>query len=804
MFKNYCKIAWRNVCRYRFFSIINIFGLAMSMSVCLGVVMLVADQYMYDGHNTRRDRIYRIESRNLNPDGSTAGNEYATSPQPFAPWLIEHYTGVEQAVRLRRGFGNSWMDMPGQDVNIPLHGFFADANVLDFFQYELEEGDPRTALVNPYSVVLTRKAAKKLFSLDHPIGEVIDMGPIGIYTVTGILKETENKSHIVFEALASYASIKSLESKGVFQASDGDWGSGTSGWVYLLLKPSHEPGAVEHQLAALVRERGAVHEEEGKKDYSLTALTAITPGTFINNPIGPFMPMIFVYFFGGLALLVMIASCFNYTNLSIARSLTRAREIGVRKSNGAARRHIFFQFISEAIVVALLALVMALVLLLLVKPFILNLRFARMLHWDMEGNIYVYGIFVVFSILAGLLAGFFPAVVMSGFRPVQVLKNAAGLKLFSRNGLRRTLVVVQFSLSIIFIVSATVLYNQLQLFMTADHGFDMTNTINVRVGRASPLTLQQELTTHANIVGTAAASHVPATGVSYGAELKRNLSDAEPTSLDYFMVDEHYLTTLQIPLVAGDNFTPGAVEHNNASIVLNEEAVKQLHFASPQDAVGETVYLGDSSQVRVIGVVRNYNHEMMVIKLTPMALRYDTSQLRIVHVRYTGDYEAAASSIAAAWAKVHPSRKIDYIGFRDEVEKTYQLLFGDLTNIVGVIAFLAIMISCLGLLGMATYSIETRLKEISIRKVLGANGATLLLLLSKGFLLLLLIALAIAIPAAWFLNEQWLQLLAYRIPIGAKVIGFSTATVVVLGGLTIGSQALRAVRTAPLEHLGRE
>jgi putative ABC transport system permease protein len=804
MFKNYCKIAWRNVCRYRFFSIINICGLAVSMSVCLGIVMLVADQYMYDRYNTRRDRIYRIESRNLNPDGSTAGNDYATSPQPFAAWLTEHYTGVEQAVRLRRGFGNSWMDMPGQDVNIPLHGFFADANILDFFQYELEQGDARTALVNPYSVVITKKAAKKLFSHDHPVGETIDMGPLGIYTITGILKETERKSHIVFEALASYASIKSLEAKGSFQAGDSDWGNGTSGWVYLLLKPAHEPAAVERQLAAIVRERGATHEDEANKQYSLTALTAITPGTFINNPIGPFMPMIFVYFFGGLALLVMMASCFNYTNLSIARSLTRAREIGVRKSNGADRRHIFLQFISEAIVVALLALVMALVLLLLVKPFILNLRFAQVLHWDMEGNIYVYAIFVVFSIVAGLLAGFFPAVVMSGFRPAQVLKGAAGLKLFSRNGLRRTLVVVQFSLSIIFIVSATVLYNQLNLFMTADHGFDMTNTINVRMGRISPATLQQELATHPNITETAATSHVPATGVSYGDNLKRNLSDAEATSIDYFTVDENYLSTLHIPLVAGSTFTSGSVEHNKASILLNEEAVKQLHFTSPQDAIGETVYLGDSSQVQVIGVVRNYNHEMMVMKLSPMALRYDTAQLRILHVRYTGTYEAAVSSLATAWAKVHPSRKIDHIGFQEEVEKTYQLLFGDLTNIVGVIAFLAIMISCLGLLGMATYSIETRLKEISIRKVLGANGSTLLLLISKGFLLLLLVALVVAIPAAWFLNEQWLQLLAYRIPIGGKVIGFSIATVAVLGGLTIGSQALRAIRTTPLENLGRE
>jgi putative ABC transport system permease protein len=809
MIRNYILVALRNIRRHKFFSLINILGLAVSMSVCLGIIMLVADQMMYDQYNTKRDRIHRVITRHLNPDGSGAGNDYSTSPQPLAASLLDDYTGVEKAVRLRRGFGNTWMEMePDFDVNIPLGGLFADPDALDVFEWELEHGDAKTALTKPYSVVLTRKAANKLFKQPNPVGEVIKVGRLGEYTVTGVLKEKNQKSHIVFEALASYSTIKSLEADSIFSKEDGEYGNWTSGWVYLLLEEGHSPKEIERHLHDITKknlpERESAADEHIYQFY-LQNLTSITPGPFINNPIGPFMPMIFVYFFGGLALLVMLTSCFNYTNLSIARSLTRAREIGVRKVNGANRLQIFSQFMSESVVIALFALGLALLLLMVVKPFMLHLKFAQVLKWDLEANYLVFGVFVVFSLVVGLLAGLFPAVVLSKFKPVKVLKGAGSMRLFSRMGLRKSLLVGQFALSLLFIISVLLLYNQLKLFVNADHGFDMANKINVRAKDISLQAMQSELSKYSNIQNVAASSHIPATGVTYGDGFKRTLDEAEDTGVDYFYVDENYLANMDIELLAGRNFRDADGESNKNFLVINETAVKKFQFTSPSDALGQEIYAArDSVKFEIIGVVKDYNHQFMMAKIDPMALRFDTKEFKVLQVKYSGSHDQAVKTIEKAWGKVNPNLKLDYKDFEEEVRFFYNTIFSDFVTIVGVIAFMAIFISCLGLLGMATYATETRLKEISIRKVLGSSDGALVMLLSRGFLRLLCIAVFIAVPAAWFINNLWLELIAYRTEFSVAVIGLGILILLFLGGLTVGSQTIRAAFTNPVDNLKNE
>jgi len=771
--------------------------------------MLVADQMMYDRYNTKHDRIYRVITRHVNPDGSNAGNDGATSPQPLAASLMDDYTGVEKTVRFRRGFGNPWIDMePGFDVNIPVAGLFADAEALDVFEWELEYGDAKTALTKPYTVVLTRQAANKLFKQRNPVGEVIKVGKLGEYTVTGVLKDKKQKSHIVFEALASYSTINSLEADSTFDKRDSDWGNWTSGWVYLQLEQGHHPEEIEAHLGDIAKkhvpERMSASDRRAYHFY-LQNLTHITPGPLINNPIGPFMPVMFVYFFGGLALLVMLTSCFNYTNLSIARSLTRAREIGVRKVNGANRLQIFSQFLSESVVIALFALVLASFLLIAIKPLMLHLMFAKVLRWDLEANYFVYGVFVLFSIAVGTMAGFFPAVILSGFRPVKVLKGAGSLRLFSRMGLRKSLLVGQFSLSLLFIISVLLLYNQLSIFVKADYGFDLANKINVRVKDIPVQTLQTELSKYANIENVSAVSHVPASGMVLGGGFKRSLQDAEGTSLDYFFVDGQYLDNMRIDLLAGRNFNDADGESNKKFLLINETAVKKLQFTSSADAVGREVYdESDSVRYEVIGVVKDYNHQFMTDHIDPMALRFDAGQFRLLQVKYTGNRDQAVKSIEKAWASVNPSLKLDYKYFEEEVGVFYNTIFSDLVTVVGIFAFMAIFISCLGLLGMATYATETRLKEISIRKVLGSSNGALVLLLSRGFVVLLGVAVLIAVPVAWFVNNLWLEQIAYRTSFSVGVIGLGILILLALGGLTIGSQTVRAAFTNPVDNLKNE
>ncbi|MBL0741782.1 ABC transporter permease [Chryseolinea lacunae] len=809
MIRNYVLVAFRNIRRHKVFSFINILGLAVSMSVCLGIIMLVADQLSYDRYNTKHDRIYRVVTRNLNPDGSSAGNDYSTSPQMLAQALTEDFTGVEKAVRFRRGFGNTWIDKePEFDVNIPVAGLFADPDALDVFEWELEHGDAKTALVKPHSVVLTRKAANKLFKQPNPVGETIKVGRLGVYTVTGVMKEKNQKTHIAFEALASYATLKSLEADSIFSKTDNDYGSWTAGWVYLLLEKGHRAQEIEKNLAAIAKKHEgekAATEAKNKFHFYLQSLTNITPGPFINNPIGPFMPNLFVYFFGGLAGIVMLTSCFNYTNLSIARSLTRAREIGVRKVNGANRFQIFSQFLSESVIIALCSLALGVMLLLVVKPFLLSLEFAQMLHWDLQGSASVYLVFVLFSLIVGLLAGIFPAAVLSKFKPVKVLKGAGSMRLFSKMGLRKTLLVGQFALSLIFILSVLVLYNQLNLFVRADHGFDMANKINVRVKGVAVQTLQAELSRYSNIQNVAAASHIPATGVTFSDGFKRSPLDTEDTSLDYFFVDANYLDNMNVALVAGRNFKTADGAANKHFLLINETAQRDLHFNTPADALGEVLYLNDDSiKFEIIGVVKDYNHQFMMSKIEGMTLRYDEEQYRVLQVKYSGNHDQAVKSIERAWTRANPGMKLDYKDFDEEVRFLYNFIFKDLVGVIGVIAFMAIFISCLGLLGMATYATETRLKEISIRKILGSTDQALVVLLSKSFLILLAIAVVIAVPAAWFLNNLWLQMIAYHTEFSFGVICSGVLILIVMGMLTVGSQTVRAAFANPVDNLKNE
>lgn len=808
MIKNYVLVAIRNLTRNKFFSAINIFGLAVSMSICMGIIMLVADQMLYDRHNTKHERIYRINSYAVDNNGVDRGGiDNATSPMTLRQELLENYTGIEKAVRIKRGFGNGWLEFENQNVNIPLKGFFADPEVFDFFEYEFEYGDPHAALAAPYSVVLTRKAANKLFKEKNPIGQTIKVGEVGTYTVTGVLKETENRSHLVFEALASMSTVKSRQAEGLWDNDLDNWMNFWNGWTYVLLEPGKSSSDIEPYLEKIHQAHIAsvIKPDAYKAKFRLQSLTEITPGKLINNPIGPSMPWVFVYFLSGLAGVVMLTSCFNFTNLSIARSLKRAKEIGVRKVTGAARWQIFTQFLSESIVVSVCALILASVLLILVKPLILQLSFARMFMWDLEANYVVFGVFVVFALVVGIFAGLFPAIVLSGFEPVKVLKNLGTMKVFSRMGLRKALLVSQFTLSLIFILTVIVMYNQLDLFLNSDYGFAMKNNIMVRLNNTSAQALKAELLKYPNLKNVAAASHVPATGTSYGDSFKKNLADKDWTDMDYFAADEDYLKNMDISLVAGKYFAPENGESNKNYIVINEEAVNAFHLKTPLDAIGEEIICqADSSRKVIIGVVENYNHRALMSKLEAMALVYDPTQINLVQVRYTGTHEEASKTIEKAWTAVNPNLKMDYKEIEEEIRLIYNTVFGDFVNILGVVAGLAIMISCLGLLGMATYTIETRMKEISIRKVLGSTDQALIYLLSKGFLKVLLLSIVIGVPLAWLLNNLWLELMAYHTTMNVGVIAMGVSILFVLGAVIIGSQTLRAAFTNPVNGLKNE
>ena len=803
MLLNYIKVALRSIMRHRIFSFINIFGLAIAMSIAMGIIMLVADQVEYDRYNSKRDRIYRVITREVGTDGQVSGDrQNAASSMPLRGELLERYTGVEKVVRLKRGFGNHWLEFEGQDVNIPVAGFYADPEIFDLFEYEFQYGDPSTALTEPFTVVLTRKAADKLFKDENPLGQSIKVGELGNFTVSGVLKETSRKSHIVFEALASMATVASVA--GPKDRTMDDWTNFWNGWNYVLLEPGKSDEDLQQYLDRIYDEKIAVITNPGvyKMRFDVQSLNDITPGQMQNNSIGPVLPWLFIYALGGLALIILLTSCFNFTNLSMARSLTRAREIGVRKVTGAARWQIFLQFLSESIIVALAALMIAFCLLLLVKPMILQLNFARIFNWDFELNGVVIIIFVLFAVVVGILAGFFPAIVLSGFEPIKVLKSINNIRLFSRMGIRKVLLVAQFTLSLFFILSVIIMNNQLKLFTTKDHGFNMHKNIAVKLNNTAPQLLKNELQKYGNIESIAVASHLPAAGISHGGGFKRKLEEKEDVPFDRFSVDEDYLNNMGLHLMAGRFFEAGQEKINKDYIVINEEGVRKLHFESPSEAIGkELIWHHDSTMRTIIGVIANYNHRDLTRSYSPVALMYDAEQFAVLQVGYSGSYENAAKVIEKAWATVNPGLKVDYKEMDSEIKKYYEVIFGDIVKILGTLATLAIVISCLGLLGMATYTTETRMKEVSIRKVLGSSNGALVVLLSRSFLSVLAIAITIGIPASFFINNLWLELIAYRTSISLAVIAQGVLILLLFGVVTVGSQTIRASFANPVDNL---
>jgi putative ABC transport system permease protein len=804
MFRNYLKTAIRSLLRHRFFSAINIFGLAVAMSICMAIIMLVADQLTYDRYNTKADRIYQVLTHAVNEEDRQPNT---ASVMKLKHEVLDKYTGVEQVVRLKRGFGNSWIEFEGQNVNIPLAGFYADPEVFDVFEYEFQYGDPRTALKDPFTVVLTRKAADKLFEDENPLGQTIKVGELGTFTVTGVLRETERKSHIVFEALASMATVKSVLTEVDYQGSMESWTNYWEGWTYLVVEPGKSVSDIQAHLDKIYEEHIAPISNPGvyKMKFGTRPLLDITPGPMWNNSIGPVLPWVFVYFLGGLALVILLTSCFNFTNLSIARSLTRAREIGVRKVTGAMRWQIFAQFITESVLVAFVALVLALALLTIVEPLILQLNFARIFRWDLQANELVTVVFVVFAIVVGFLAGLFPAVVLSGFQPVKVLKSLNNMKLFSRMGLRKALLVSQFTLSLFFILTLILIYNQLTLFVTQDHGFNMRSNILVRLNNTSADALKTELVKYNNITSVSAASHVPAAGTSYGGGFKRSLDELDWTNLSYFLVDENYIDNMGIKLVAGNFFLEGKAESNKNFIVINQTAARSFQFASDLDAINQEVIVEhDSSRRTIVGVVKDYNHDDLIRAIRPMALMYDPGRFGLVQVAYAGTYDNAVKTIEKAWAAVNPGLKVDYKEVEAEINQFYEIIFGDIVRVLSVISGLAILISCLGLLGMATYATETRIKEISVRKILGSSNSALIMLLSKGFLTMLALAVAIGVPAAYFINSLWLNLIAYHTTLGIDAIATGVLILVGFGVITVGSQTIRATFVKPVENLKSE
>ncbi|MFC2114839.1 ABC transporter permease [Bacteroidota bacterium] len=790
MIKNYLLTAFRNILRHKIFSLLNIVGLALSMSVCLLIILIIMDQYKYDNFHENKGRIYRVLTNNEMAD--EIFTLFASTAYPVAGYLEDNYPIVERAATIKRFFGGG--DGRAADKVIPIETLHVDEDFLRMFNFPLRGTDPLHALEEPNSIILTEETARKFFGNSDPMGQSFSVDSIGEYIVAGIIPENELKSHIQFDALVSVKSLKKDLSE--------NWGNIYSSYAYVLLKEGALPGELNEAFERMREERYS-DDPEHDFSFSLQKLGDIVPGPLLGNEIGFYLPRMVILFMVVLALVLILTSAFNYTNMSLAKGLTRAREIGVRKVSGALRSDVLTQFLIESVLSSIFALILAYVFLQFLAPAFEGMKFMSFLEISPEENIKVYLWFLVFAILTGVVAGLLPAFYMSSFNPIAVFKDTFGIRIFSRMFLRKFLIVAQFSVSIILFITIVLLYRQLRYYMNTDYGFAKENILNVDLQGNNWDRVAAEFSYIPDVKDIAWSSHLPAMGNMWNDEAW--LDDKEEKfDLSYFQVDESYIDVLELNLLAGRNFPENRGTGGEKYIILNETAVESFGFPDIQSSLQQTITIDDSMLLEVIGIVKDYHYFGMFSKIGAMGLRNNPGKFKYAHLSVVSkDIPRTMSRIEKAWDKADPEREFKGQFMDDEIRAYYEL-FGDILWMVGVASLLAIIIACMGLFGMVTYSTESRIKEIGIRKAMGAKSRAIAFMISKSYIRLIGIALLVALPVSYFGNNLWLQNIAYRVNFGVGTLLSGALFIVVVSFLTILSQTMRAARQDPVKSLRYE
>lgn len=809
MFKNYFKVGIRNILKYKLFSFINVFGLAVAMSVCMLIILMLADQKSYDKFHTNSDKVYRILGTPV-----IGSWPYATIPEPLTETLKEEYAIIEEAITLRNDVGG---DASFNQKTVELKGYFTKSDFFNVFSFPLVEGDKATALSGPNSIVITKEKAYQLFNDKSAVGKQVtfeDRGlhimdiesgspPVkwGTYTVTGVIDLTSYKSHLKFDALVSSATLPQLYKDGLLKDLSANWDHYWSAYSYVKLKEGATQNDLNQALATISSQKFVDSKELSEFQFSSQSLTKITPGIPVNNEPSFRLPEIAYYIMSILGLIIMVMACLNYTNLSIARSLTRMKEIGVRKVNGATRKNLIFQFLTESIITVFISLVLATGLLYVTKEAFMNLWFNKYLNFELNYSAPVILQFIVFALFIGLIAGTYPALFLSKRKPVSALKNTDLSN--GKWGLQKVLNVSQFVVSLCFIVTSIVIYNQFKHYTEFEYGFNSENIINVPLQSNDYDLVVSELSQVAGITNISGCDYIPATGITNTIELLKPNEETEPFVFLNYNVDDNFMDNLGLKLLVGEPIS--STREAGKYIVINESAVKELGYASPQEAIGQVWTAYGNKSVQIIGVVENFRASLLINghDIRPLVL-VSGKNLTYLNIQISeGNPLKTIADLEQRWKAIDPIHEFKYEFYDTELANTNLIIF-DVVRIIGYISFLAIMIACLGMLGMATYATERRTKEVGIRKVLGAAEMTIVMILSKTFLKLLVISILIAAPLSYFINRLWLDDLPNRMEFGFGTVVVGSLLMLGLGLLTIGSQTLRAATKNPVESLKDE
>ena len=803
MLKSIFLTSIRNIFRNPVFSFINLFGLAVSISLGLLVILIVKEQYSFDNFHRDADRIYRIDTKALRKEGGS--ENYASAPYAIGTVIRDGYSFAKYVVCINSQLNG---DATYQNVTVSLHGLFADPSFLNVFNFQLEKGNPSTALNDPDGIILTQETAKKIFGNDDPVGKIITLHGYGNFAVKGVFKEFPGKTHLEFEAIASTSALPALEKQHAIIESLQNWNNYYTNYVYIKLKKGTKLNEVKSALAEISRKNytgRALETRDKGYEFYLQGLNKITPGPLLSNSMGRSLPQVILFFLGILALVILLMAGLNYTNLVIAKSLKRSREIGVRKVMGASRWQVFSQFIGESVLFALFSLIASYLLLQFLKSAFFQLQLSRQFSIDLKEDIWVYIYFILFAVLIGLFAGLLPASYLSGFKPIVVLRDMIGKKINTRQLLRKALMIVQFTFCMIFIATVLIILFQMKFLLKADYGINDKNIMNVRLQGNDYTKLASELQSVPGVKQIGFVSHSLGTFQDYSDDYKRKPADASFVMRD-FRADANFISNLNIKFAAGRNFSHDLPADREKEIILNEKALILFGFRSAADAIGQQVYAADSIPLNVVGVVKDFHFRPLTNEIGPLAFRYRPGDFQIMSISFEpGSKERLIAALSPIWKKMDPIHPLQDNLMKDEIRDAYTNSgFIDILKIMEYISFLSIVLACLGMLGMVMYNIQLRTKEISIRKVVGASVADVTILLSRSFMLLIGIGIITGAPLSYVAGKLFLQNFAYKISYAPLLIIAGILVTVLLGLVTVCSQTLKVASANPVKSLRTE
>lgn len=798
MLISYIKTSGRNIYRNKFFSIINIVGLAISMSVGLLMISMLNDISSYDRFHDKHDRIYRVISLyeyNKNQDR----DYHATTSMRAAKLIRENFSAPEDVAILHRDFSR---DVTVNEKTIPLRGLMANESFFNVFSFEVIKGNPQTALKSPFSVVLTEQSALKLFNSTDVLGKTLMYNDNHQYTVTGVVKNVPKFSHLEFDMLGSLSTREVTQKDNNREMS---WDNMWSTYTYLLMPKDADLDDLRSNLDRLsASEDKTVKLTHIKLD--IEPMDGIISGANRSNQLGPVIGDTVIYIFSILTFIVILSACFNYTNLSVARSFKRSKEVGIRKTIGALRSHVATQFIVESIIISLMALVIAFFIFLLIKPHFVSIEYSLQTLLSLELTLRLVIIFIAFAIVVGFIAGVVPALFFSKLNTIQVLKNISAKNVIKGLTMRKVLIVFQYTISIILITGTLIMYRQYKHFIAYDLGFSTSNIVNIRLQDAKADLLKREVEQLPEVQAISHSDMIMSVGNYYGARLKCHKNPLDSATVYFNGIDENFIPVHDIKLLAGRNFQHASDSAVESEVIVNKYVLKRFNISpdDPEKALGEIINV-DRNDLQIVGVVDDFEYGRANNRANKeVILRYsqDPGYLNVKIV--SDEWIATKSKLEAVCKKIDPIHEPQVRFYSDQIEESFQGLKAAV-KLGGFIAFLIIVISSVGLLGMVVYTTETRIKEMSIRKVLGASEAGILLLLGKGFFILLAIAAAIGMPVTYvFYDQILLPEIANYAPMQIWEFLFGLGGILTIAALMIGSQSIKVAKTNPADILKQE